>query len=296
MSSVSILGFAIVCVSTMLGATEAAAASSWTEPQPPAHVYGNTWYVGTRGISSVLVQTSAGLVLLDGTPEQGAPLVEASIRELGFRIGDVRLILSSHAHADHAGGIPALQRASGAEVVASASGAAALRLGHAVADDPQAGYAADWSWPALGTVREVVDGETVRVGDVTLTPHFTPGHTPGSTTWTWRSCENQRCLDVVYGDSINAVSAPGFHFLADASHPDLTPQLRNSIRTLARLPCDILISAHPDASGFDRKLRALASEPAANPFIDRDACRRYAGGFAKVLEARIAEEKAAAKR
>jgi len=270
----------------------ARADESWSQPQEPAHIYGNTYYVGTVGLSSVLIHTDAGAILLDGTLEKNAPLIEANIRKLGFKVEDVKLILNSHAHGDHAGGIAALQRDSGAAVVASPSGAKGLRLGHAVDDDPQAGYVKDWTWPPVAQVREVHEGEIVRVGDIAVTAHFTPGHTPGSTTWTWRSCEHDKCLDVVYADSLNAISAPGFHFLADATHPDLTPGVRKSIRTVADLPCDILVSVHPELAGVDKKLQQLAAKPSVNPFIDPHACRAYAERFDKILDARIAEEKA----
>lgn len=285
------LSVALALAFTLTQPLAAFAAESWSQPQEPAHIYGNTYYVGTVGLSSVLIHTAAGAILLDGTLEKSAPLVEANIRKLGFKLGDVKLILNSHAHFDHAGGIATLQRDSGATVVASPSGAQALRLGHAVADDPQAGYVKDSSWPAVTQVREVRDGEVVRVGDIAVTAHYTPGHTPGSTTWTWQSCENGRCLDVVYADSLNPISAPGFHFLADATHPDLTAGVRKSIRTVASLPCDILISVHPDIAGVDKKLQQLAAKPAVNPFIDAQACRAYAERADKLLDARIAEEK-----
>jgi metallo-beta-lactamase class B len=271
---------------------DALADESWSQPQEPAHIYGNTYYVGTVGLSSVLIHTDAGAILLDGTLDKNAPLIEANIRKLGFQVEDVKLILNSHAHSDHAGGIAALQRDSGATVAASPSGAQGLRLGHAVDDDPQAGYAKDSTWPAVAQVREVHDGEIVRIGDIAVTAHFTPGHTPGSTTWTWRSCENGKCLDVVYGDSLNAISAPGFHFLADATHPDLTAGVRKSIHTVADLPCDILIPVHPDLADVDKKLQRLASKPAVNPFVDPHACGAYADRFERILDARIVEEKA----
>lgn len=271
-----------------------ASPASWTQSHEPAHVYGNTYYVGTAGLSSVLIRTDKGVIVLDGTLAQSAPLVEANIRKLGFKMEDVKFILNSHAHFDHAGGIASLQRDSGAVVVASASGAQALRLGHAVDDDPQAGYAKDSTWPAVAQVREIHDGDSVRLGGVAVTAHLTPGHTPGSTTWTWRSCEHGTCLNVVYADSLNAISAPGFHFLADATHADLSARFRRSIQTVASLPCDILISVHPELAGIDRKLQEAATKPGFNPFIDAQACRTYAHAAEKILDARIAQEKTAA--
>lgn len=268
-------------------------AQKWNQPQTPLRIYGNTYYVGMHGLSSVLIHGDRGSILLDGGLPQSAPEIEAHIRKLGFRLDDVKLILSSHAHFDHAGGIAALQRDTGAEAASSPSGAAALRSGRVVADDPQAGFE-DNGFPAVARVREVKDGETLRVGNLAVTAHFTPGHTPGSTTWTWQSCENDRCLDVVYADSINPVAAPGFRYLGDATHADRTDLFRKSIGTVASLPCDILISVHPDVAGVDEKLAKIEADPAHNPFVGApDACRDYAKLGEKLLDQRIATEQAA---
>lgn len=267
--------------------------SNWNAPQQPMRIYGDTYYVGTAGLSSILIHDDAGSILLDGDLPQSAPEIEAHIRALGFRIEDVKYILNSHAHFDHAGGIAALQRDSGAEVLASPSGTQALLSGRVAPDDPQAGYA-DNGFPAVVHARAVHDNESVRLGDIVVTAHFTPGHTPGSTTWTWRSCENGKCLDIVYSDSLNAISAPGFHFLADATHADLAARFRKSIRTVANLPCDILLTVHPELAGIGEKLNRLKNAPKTNPFIDPQACRNYARAAETGLDARIAEERGAA--
>src|SRR5262249_52001989 len=155
----------------------------------------------------------------------------------------IRLIVNSHAHFDHAGGIAALQRASGAVVAASAAGARALERGEPLPEDPQYGFGRkSTEFPAVARVRVAADGETLRVGDLALTAHHTQGHTPGSTTWTWRSCEGTHCLDLVYADSLNAVSSPGFRF---TDHPELIEQFRRSIAKVKSLPCDVLLSVHP---------------------------------------------------
>lgn len=271
-------------------------AVQWNDPQTPVKIYGDTYYVGVAGLSSVLIRSDAGLILLDGTLPQSVPMIEANIRRLGFKVEDIKYILNSHAHYDHAGGIPALQRDSGATVVASASGAQGLKLGHAVDDDPQAGYAKEADWPPLtGKLREIRDGEVLRLGNVAVTAHDTFGHTPGSTSWSWKSCEGDRCLDVVYADSLNSISAPGFHYLADETHGDLSERFRASISKVAALPCDVLITVHPNVSGVDRKLQQAEKQPAGpNPFVDPQACRTYAGQAEQMLDARIAEEKSAA--
>lgn len=267
---------------------------AWNAPREPFRVYGNTYFVGPAELGSVLVVSSDGLILLDGGLPQSAPLIDAHIRALGFRTQDIRLIVNSHAHYDHAGGIAALQRASGATVAASASGARAIEHGEPPADDPQHGLGPDaMRFPPVRRVRVVADGETLRVGDVALTAHLTPGHTPGSTTWTWRSCEADRCLDVVYGDSLNAVSAPGFRFTGDATHPSLEATFRRSIATVEALPCDILLTVHPGFADLDGKLRRRSEQPGTNPFVDPQACRAYAAGARQRLDGRIAEERGA---
>jgi metallo-beta-lactamase class B len=269
--------------------------AEWNAPRPPFKVFGNTYYVGVAGLSVVVIKTSDGLVLLDGGLPQSATLVEANLRKLGLRITDVRVIANSHAHYDHAGGIAALQRWSGARVVASASGARALERGQPDEADPQAGFGAEAnSFPRVAAGVEVVaDRGQVRVGDVTLTAHLVPGHTPGSTTWTWRSCEGSQCLDIVYADSLNAVSAPGFRFSGDATQPSRAAEFRRSIASVAALPCDILLAVHPSFAGLDEKLKARRARPKQDPFVDREACRAYAADAARRLGARLAEEASA---
>jgi len=270
------------------------ACDEWNVPHEPFRVFGNTYYVGVAGLSAVLITSEEGLILLDGGLPQSAPRIDASIRKLGFRTEDIRLIVNSHAHFDHAGGIAALQRASGARVAASASGARAIEQGEAPADDPQFAFGLEANrFPAAKDVRVVRDGETLRIGPLAVTAHLTPGHTPGSTTWTWRSCEGPRCLDVVYADSLNAVSAPGFRFTGDAARPSLEAAFRHSIATVAALPCEILLAVHPGFAGLDEKLRRRQEAPAAaaDPFVDPQACRAYAAAAAGRLDERVAEEK-----
>jgi metallo-beta-lactamase class B len=266
--------------------------ADWNAPQEPFRVFGNTYYVGVAGLSAVLVASDKGLILLDGGLPQSAPLIDANIRKLGFRTEDVRLIVNSHAHYDHCGGIAAIQRASGATVAASASGARAIERGEPPADDPQYGFGAEANrFPPVKRVKVVADGETLRVGKLAVTAHLTPGHTPGSTTWTWRSCEGSRCLDVVYADSLNAISAPGFRFTGDASHPNIADTFRRSISTIGSLPCDVLLAVHPNFAGMEDKLKRRREQPGSEPFVDPTACRAYAADAGKRLDERITEER-----
>jgi metallo-beta-lactamase class B len=266
--------------------------AAWNEPRMPFKIFGNTYYVGPAGVSSVLIASNDGLILVDGALPQSAPLIDAGIRALGFRTEDVKLIVNGHAHYDHAGGIAALQRFTGARVAAGGdAGVRALEAGKPTPDDPQVAYP-NSRFPPVKNVVAVRDGEVLRVGDVAITAHRTPGHTPGSTTWTWRSCEASRCLDVVYADSISPVSFPGYRFTGDATHPSLVPTMRASIAKVGTLPCDIMIGAHPFVIDLDGKMKQRAEHPdAPNPFITPSACRDLAAAMTKSLDARIAQER-----
>lgn len=264
----------------------------WNRPQAPFKLHGRSYYVGTQGLGAILVETSAGLILIDGGLPQSAALISASIRALGLKVEDIKIILNSHAHYDHAGGIARLQRQTGAVVAASPASARALEAGRPTPDDPQFGKdGSEGAFPKVANVRVLKDNENVVLGDTTLTARFTPGHTPGGTTWTWRSCEGNRCLDIVYADSLNAVSLDGFRFLGGGAASDLSPVFQRSIERVAMLPCDILVGVHPGFSGLFEKLERRASQPSPDPLIDRGACKAYAAGAFSRLEARLKAER-----
>ena len=259
----------------------------WVKPQAPLKLYANTYFVGTGGLSIVLIDTGDGLILVDGALPQTVAMTEANIRKLGFRVEDIRFILNTEAHFDHAGGLAALARDSGAEVIASPIGAAALRAGLVAAGDPQESDISNS--PPAPNARGIADGEVLRLGNTAVTAVFTPGHTPGSVSWTWKSCEGQACVDVVFASSLNAVAAGPFTY---TGHPEVTAGLRASIDRIEGLDCGLLISAHPDNSGGDRKIAALEAGATPNPFLDPTACRAYAERARGRLQARLDREAA----
>jgi metallo-beta-lactamase class B len=261
------------------------AGAKWTEPAPPLKIHGSTWFVGTCGLSSVLVTSREGHVLVDGDVEEAAALIETNIRALGFRVEDVRYIVSSHEHFDHVGGIAQLQRDSGATVLARPPAAAALERGSGDRSDPQ--FLGARPFPPVRGVREIGDGEVVRLGPLALTALATPGHTPGSTSWTWRSCERGHCVQIVYADSLTAISDDAYRY-SDAGA--LGAAFRRSIERVGRLPCDILLTPHPDASALWTRLGAQATAP----LIDGYACRRYAANAIGQLQTRLERERDAA--
>lgn len=279
-------GFA-AAASPGTGAVDAAvrcsACDAWNAPQTPFRLHGDTWYVGPRGLSVLLIDTGAGLVLLDGALPQSAPQVLDNLRSLGFDPAQVRWIVNSHAHFDHAGGIAALAAATGARVAASPDGARALALGDALPGDPQADPAGgSMRFPAVAGAHGLADGESIRLGRLRLTAHHTPGHTPGGTTWSWRSCEGAECVDLVYADSLTAVSAPDFRFGADAA---ALAAFRASIAKVAGLPCDLLVSTHPEVSD-------LFARHADGSLVDPAGCRRLGERSGRALDARLQREAA----
>ena len=261
--------------------------AGWNDPAKPRRIVGNTWYVGTCGITALLVTGKHGHVLVDAGTAEAAPLVLANIRALGFRIADVRAIVGSHSHGDHAGGLAALQRASGAPVYARAGAASVLASSRADRSDPQ--FLALEPFPAVGRVQTIEDGSHVRVGPIDLVAHATPGHTPGGTSWTWRDCSGAGCIDIAYVDSLTPISDDVYRYSDEAAHPGAVASFRRTLGTVDALPCDVLITPHPSASSLWSRLAPDASKPLADPA----ACHAYAASATLRLDERLAKEAAA---
>lgn len=266
------------------GPAFAAACKDWDKydkPAPPVHIYGNTFLVGTCGISAILITGAEGDILIDGGPDDAADLIAKNIQDLGFRLSDVRIILHSHEHYDHVGGIARLQRLTGAELYASPAAAPVLSSGLAGDGDPQKGLSAPF--PAAHVDHVISDGEMVRLGDTIVVAVATPGHTPGALTWRWGSCKGGVCRQIVYADSLTPVSRADYRF---SDHPAYLAQYRASIAKVAALDCDILLTPHPAASRMIDRLAGRA------PLENRDACKDYAAGLTKQLDDRLAKEAA----
>lgn len=263
-----------------------AVAADWYGPQEPFALFGNTWYVGTHGLSAVLITSPQGHILIDGAGPEAPPAIADHIRQLGFKLEDIKFILNSHEHFDHAGGLAALQKMTGATVLASVAAEQVLRTGRTSPGDPQ--YA-NLTTPlaAVANTRAVRDGEIVKVGPLAVTAHYTPGHTAGGTSWTWRSTEGDRTASMVYADSLNAITDGKFRYTGSP----LLAAMQQSIATVAAFDCDILVSAHPEGSDLWQR-HARSAQEGNVAFIDRDACRHYAQKGQQRLEQTLAAEAA----
>ena len=258
--------------------------AGWNDPSPPRHIHGNTWYVGTCGISALLVTSDDGHILVDAATPQAGPQILTNIRALGFKPEDVRAIVFSHEHHDHAGSLAELQRATGAPVYARAPAVGTLKRGLPDRTDPQLEVAEPIA--PVAKVVTLADDDVVRVGPLVVQAIATPGHTPGGTSWTWRSCEGDDCQQIVYADSLTAISDDSYRF---TEHPDYVAAFRDTLGRVAALDCNILITPHPSASRLWSRIGPGASEP----LVNGDACRAYAKAASDRLDKRLADEAAA---
>lgn len=252
---------------------------SWRQPVPPVRIADHTWYVGTAGISALLVKTPAGALLLDGGMPQAADLLLARLRALGVGDGGLRYLAHSHAHADHAGPLAALKRATGATLLSNAESAWMLARGGS--DDAHFGDAI--TFPPVQADRIVHDGETVALGGIVFTVHFMPGHTPGSMAWTWTDTRAGKPVRIAYVDSL---SAPGYRLVGHPRLPRLVDDYRRSFDVVRALPCDVLITPHADASGWTP---GDAGRPHPRPMT----CRAYADAAQAKFEADLAKQRQA---
>lgn len=248
----------------------------WRQPVAPFRISEHTWYIGTAGLSALLVKTPEGAVLIDGGLPQAADLLLERMRSLGVAPGELKWILHSHAHADHAGPIAAVQRATGARVVSNAESAALLARGGS--DDLHFGDGL--AYPPVHADRLVQDGETVELGGIAFTAHFTPGHTPGSLSWTWRDRREGRDQRIAYVDSL---SAPGYRLAGNPRYPHIVDDYRRSFDAVRALACDVLVTPHPDASGWDPAATAA-------PLKAATTCRDYADRAARNLDEQLQAE------
>ena len=251
----------------------------WDKAGPPYQIYGNSYYVGTCGISAILITGAGGHILIDGATAAGAEVIAANIRTLGFSLQDVKLLLQSHEHFDHVAGLAQLQQLSGAKLLASPVAAPVLSSGVVNAADPQAGM--HEPFPAARVDGLVTAGQQVPLGKLSLLPVATPGHTPGALSWQWTSCEAQQCKVLVYADSLSPVSSDSYRF---SQHLSYLQAYRAGLDKLAALECHILLTPHPSASDMRTRLQSSTG------LIDANGCVVYSQAVKQRLQKRLTEE------
>ena len=271
-----------LAMAALASAAEAGDPPEWTQPVAPFRIVGPIYYVGTQGLGAYLIRTDGGLILLDGTLEQNAPRIEANIRALGFRLGDVKLLLNSHAHFDHAGALSALKQDTSARLLASAGDQGALETGRPPSDTD---YPVR-SFPPVKVDRVLVDGQPVRLGDVAMTPVVTPGHTPGCTTWLTRVHDGARTLRVVFPCSMTVA---GNRLVGNTGYPGIVADFRRSFIEWRAMSADVVLTAHPEiADVLGRERRREGGERDA--FIAPDLLPKIVGDARAGFEAELAKQ------
>ena len=216
---------------------------------PPHKVIGNIYYVGTRTLSSFLVVTSAGNILIDTTYERNAPVIRKSIEQLGFKIADIKIILGNHAHGDHQEGDAIWKEMTGAQVMA-------------MAEDIPALMQMMPGGKAHPVDRVLHDSDKITLGDTTLVARLTAGHTRGATAFTMKAAEGGKGYDVIFFSSLRA---PG------TVPPAIVAEFARTFPLVRSLPCDVPLGDHPAEYGMQAK-HGKISAGGANPFVDRANC------------------------
>ncbi|WP_380874201.1 CAU/MBL1b family subclass B3 metallo-beta-lactamase [Sphingomonas sp. DBB INV C78] len=247
-----------------------AVALHWNEPVDPVRVAGPVYFVGTRGLSAWLITTTEGHILLNSGMPGSGPMIAASIRKLGFRPEDIRVMIAGHAHVDHVGGHAYLQHISGAEVAMMAAEVELIQSGGAT--DFRYGGVSDFAFDPVKVDRVLRDGDTVKLGNVVMAARLTPGHTRGTTSWVMKLQEDGRKLTIAFPDGTGV--NPGYRLIKDPSYPGIDEDYRRTFHILQALKPDIWLTPHPEAANFEAK-RALAAKKGVSGWIDPDGYARW---------------------
>ena len=257
----------------------------WEVPAEPAHIAGPIYFVGTTGLSSFLITTSKGHILLYTGLSSSGPMIEQSIKKLGFNPADIKILLTGHAHVDHVGGHAYVKKISGAQVAVMEAEKELIESGGK--SDFHYGSYPEFMFDPVQVDRILHDGDHVSLGDITMTALHTGGHTRGATTWTMTIVDGGKTYSVVFpdGTSIN----PGYRLAVNPSYPGIEVSYRNTLAILERLNPDIWLSCHTDFFNYKEKHSAAASK-GADAYIDPEGYQQRIANEKAHLEAEIKNE------
>lgn len=268
--------------------------ADWNSPVEPFRIFGPLFYVGTKEVTSFAIATPGGLVILDGGLPESAARIVTSLEKLGLRIADAKILLNSHSHFDHAGGLAELKKLSGAQMMASERDAAQL----------ESGGKGDFAWgddnlfPAVQVDRRLKDGETVTLGGVTLIAHGTAGHTKGCTTWTATFEEKNargetERRNAVFVCSTSVPDPENYRLAGNPRYPEIAADYERSFKLLRELPCDLFLGAHTSFFGLEDKAARLRTGD-RHAFVDPEGFRSYIERSEKRFRDLLGQARAAA--
>jgi metallo-beta-lactamase class B len=261
---------------------------AWTTPFPAFRIAGNLYYVGSKDLASYLIATPQGHILINSSLVESVPLIRASVESLGFKWGDVRVLLISHAHWDHDAGIAAIKAATGAKYMVMQGDVPVVESGGRA--DFQYGSDTTLRYPPAAVDRTLKDGEEVRLGDAVLVAHLTPGHTKGCTTWTMKVRDGGRSYDVVIIGSPNV--NPGYRLVNNATYPSIAEDYERTFRVLKSLPVDVFLGAH--GGYFDLEAKHARLTQGVSAFVDPEGYRAYVADRERAFRAELEKQRATA--
>lgn len=259
---------------------------SYTQPVAPFRIAPGIYYVGTKGLSAYLLTSSRGAILINGTVAENAALIERNIETLGVPLKSVRWIVSDHAHNDHVGALAQIKSDTGARFAASAGDREALQ-GGAPRGDTNFDQS-EYGFSPIKIDRIIKDGESISLGDVTLTAHLTPGHTPGCTSWSTVTAGHLRHR-VLF---LCSVTIAGNRLIGNRAYPTIVADYRSTFAKLSRMNADIVLTSHPDMDFADvlgRKARIDGGDPLA--FVDHGVLRKIVAQSKQDFEAALFKER-----
>lgn len=263
-------------------------AQDWNDPVEPFRIAGNIYYVGASDLTSYLITTPKGHILIDGGSKETVPHIKTNIAKLGFKLADIKIILNSHAHTDHAGGIAELKKLTGAKFYANDRDSKLLREGGK--NDPN--YGDKYLFDPVKPDRFLKDTEKVKLGGTSLRANFTPGHTPGCTTWTTNVKDKGKTLKAIF---VCSVSAPGYKLVGNENYPDIVADYNKSFAWLKRQKPDLFLASHGIMFGMQEKIKLMTENRSVNPFIDAEGFADYVKNAEEGFNEALAEQKAAKK-
>lgn len=258
-----------------------------SQPYPPHKIIGNLYYVGTNDVTSFLITTPQGHILIDSGYEQTVPIIEGAVTRLGFKITDVKIILNSHAHVDHAAGMAALKKVTGAKVYIHELDAPVIESG----GDHDFRWSKEFHWPKCPVDKKLKDGEKVELGGAVLTAHLTPGHTMGSTTWTMPVQDGGKTYNVVFLSS--ATVNPGVSLTPNGpgvTRPRIAEDYTQAFKVWRSLPCDVFLGAHAGFYGMQQKYETPRASTQTSLYIDPESYKKHLDLMEKRFKDQLARD------
>ena len=261
--------------------------AAWTRPFPPFRIAGNLYYVGSEDLASYLIATPRGLILINSNLEVSVPLIQKSVESLGFRFGDIKILLISHAHNDHCSGSAQIIHLTGAKYYVMDADVPVVESGGKA--DFQYGAEMSMRYPPAHVDRVLHGGDTVSLGGTVLTAHLTAGHTKGTTTWTFDETEGGRLLHVVIVGGPNVYE--GYKLVNNSAYPQIATDFEHGFKVLKDLPCDIFLGAHGSYFGLTEKY-ARWKDGDKNAFIDPAGYKAYIADRKQAFEKELQRQSA----